>query len=166
MRQSSTYDETENCDSSTADIAPDGDVVLLVGPAKKRIRVYSLFLKNASTVFNAMLGPHFSEGQNLGGDLLTELSLPEDNAEAMTIICHLVHSRNDAIPETLGPDEIFQVAVAADKFDGIVPLAYAIKDWLNCAGVTDGSKLWRLLMAAYWFDNAKAFNEISHALVF
>ena len=120
--------ETKRNNSSSADIAPDSDVVFLVGPEEKRLRVYSLFLKNALKYFNALLGPHFSEGQNLGNKSLTKIPLPDNNAEAMAIIFNIIHSRNSAIRETPDLDEILQIAIAADKFDCIVPLAYAIKD--------------------------------------
>jgi len=46
-------------------IAPDGDVILVVGPSRSQIsklRVHSLFLTTASKVFSAMFGPHFKEG--------------------------------------------------------------------------------------------------------
>lgn len=52
----------------------------------------------------------------------------------MAIIFNIIH--NNVIKEALGPDEVLQVAIAADKFDCIVPLAYAIKSWLNYANVT------------------------------
>jgi hypothetical protein len=95
-------------------------------------------LKNASKYFNALIGPHFSEGQNLGNQSLTKIPLLDDNAEAMAVIFNIIHSQNSAIRETPDPDEILQIAITADKSDCIVPLAYAIKYWLNCANVTDG----------------------------
>ena len=108
--------ETERNDSSLADIALDGDVVFLVGTEEKRLRVYSLF-KDTSKYFNALLGPHFSEGQNLGNKSLTEIPLLDDNAEAMAIIFNIIHGRNSVVRESPDPDEILQIAIAADKFD-------------------------------------------------
>jgi hypothetical protein len=127
--------------------------------------LYSLFLKKASKVFNTMLGPHFSEGQILGDKILREILLPNDDAEAMAIIFNILHGQNNAIRESPDPEVILRVAIAVDRFGCTVPLAYAIKVWLNCVNVTDDSKLWRLMTAAYWFDNAKAFKEISLALI-
>jgi BTB/POZ domain len=43
--------------------AADGDVILVVGPEEKKFQVHSIVLGTASTVFRAMFGPHFSEGQ-------------------------------------------------------------------------------------------------------
>jgi hypothetical protein len=48
-----------------ADISPDGDVVLVVGPRNVRLRIHSQCLRCASKVFGAMFGPHWSEGQGL-----------------------------------------------------------------------------------------------------
>ncbi|KAH0536747.1 hypothetical protein FGG08_006419 [Glutinoglossum americanum] len=79
------------------------------------------------------------------------------------MIFKIIRCRNNAIKETPSPDEILQVAIAADKFDYVIPLTSAIKDWLKCADVTDCDKLWRLMRAAYWSGNAKTFNEISLA---
>jgi hypothetical protein len=92
---------TERSDSSTADIAPDGDVILLVGAGMKRLRAYSLVLKSASSVFNAMLGPRFSEGQRLDDNESTEIDMLEDDAEAMEIMLNVIYGCNNAIHESL-----------------------------------------------------------------
>jgi len=47
------------------DIAQDGDVILIVGDEKVRLRVYSQYLGSASDIFSAMFGPDWSEGQKL-----------------------------------------------------------------------------------------------------
>lgn len=146
---------------STADIAPDGDVILLVGAGMKRLRAYSLVLKSASRVFNAMLGPGFSEGQRLNDNESTEIIMTEDDAEAMEIMPNVIYGCNNAVHNSLDASQILRVAITADKFDCKVALAFAIKVWLNCANITDSSQLWRLLRAAYWFDNAKSFEDIS-----
>jgi hypothetical protein len=52
------HDKSSN---SVTDIAADGDVILVVGPERRKLRVHSLILKNVSTAFNAMFGPHFKE---------------------------------------------------------------------------------------------------------
>jgi hypothetical protein len=152
-------------DERIYDIAVDGDVVFLVGPEKKRLRVYSLVLGNASKYFKAMFGPNFMEGQNLGPNTLTEIELPEDNPEAMGIIFNVIHSRNSAVRENLDSNQIFQVAVAADKYDCVGALSYAIKDWLNYSRFVDSHNRWKLLLAAYWFDNVKLFKDLSLSLI-
>ncbi|OCL09897.1 hypothetical protein AOQ84DRAFT_375415 [Glonium stellatum] len=87
-------------ESSTpsTDIATDGDIILVVGLELRRLRVHALILKNASKVFNAMFGPHFREGQGLGGACSKEIPLPDDDADALKLICSVIHSRNDMVP--------------------------------------------------------------------
>ncbi|KAF8861819.1 hypothetical protein BDZ45DRAFT_739983 [Acephala macrosclerotiorum] len=151
------------------DVAPDGDVVFLIGSEKARVRVYSLILKNASKVFSAMLGPQFSEGRTLlvaNSQLPTEISLPEDDPEAMTVICRILHGRNETFTKRLKSTEILNVSIAADKWDCVVPLTWAIKDWLKCEGVKDGKELWNLTLASYWFQNEEAFETLTRALIF
>lgn len=111
--------ESDNPGKVATDIAADGDVIMVVGPTKAILRVHSLMLKMASRVFTAMLGPHFSEGQDLAADRPKEISLPEDNVQAMGVICKLLHSRPDLTCKValLKPEEVFQIAVLADKYD-------------------------------------------------
>lgn len=156
---------TERNDSATVDIAPDGDVILVVGAGMKRLEAYSLVLKSASRVFSAMLGPRFSEGQRLDADESTEIYMPEDDAEAMEIMFNVIHGYNNAVHDGLDASQILRVAITTDKFDCKVALAFAIKVWLNCANITDSNQLWQLLRAAYWFGNAKSFQEISLRLI-
>ncbi len=148
------------------DIAPDGDVILIIGADRRRLRVFSLFLKNASNVFKAMLGSHFAEGKSIGGADPAEIPLPEDDAETLSIIFNVLHGKNDIVPESLDGTQILRIAVAADKYDLIIPLRFAIQRWLACSGVSDPKELWLLMVASSWFDNAKGFADITHALIF
>ncbi|KAK7224040.1 hypothetical protein V2G26_012043 [Clonostachys chloroleuca] len=75
---SATLTEDANKKDASVDIAVNGDVAFIVGPSCRRLRVYSLVLTNASTVFNAMLGPQFKEGHQLAQPGLTEIELPEE----------------------------------------------------------------------------------------
>ncbi|KAE8450346.1 hypothetical protein EG329_006420 [Mollisiaceae sp. DMI_Dod_QoI] len=161
-------EEVTSSDTSSADVAPDGDVIFLVGPEEHRLRVYSLILKNASKVFSAMLGPHFSEGQTLlqPNTPVISIPLPEDDFDSMVIICNILHGRNETFIEPLKPIQILNVAIAADKWDCGVPLAWAIKDWMISERYTDVKELWRLMLAAYLFGEAAAFAKITKALLF
>ena len=118
---------TERNDSTTADIAPDGDITLVVGAGTKRLKAYSLVLKSASRVFGAMLDGRFSEGQRLDDNGSTEIHMPDDDAEAMEIMLNVIHGRNNAVHDGLDASQILRVAITADKFDCKVALAFAIK---------------------------------------
>ncbi|KAL9091272.1 MAG: hypothetical protein Q9165_004906 [Trypethelium subeluteriae] len=89
----------QNSEHGLLEIAPDGDVILLVGQgaAQKNLRVHSVALKMASKVFAAMFGPRFAEGQSLSSANPKMVPLPEDDLEALTILCHIIHLRNDVL---------------------------------------------------------------------
>ena len=147
------------------EVATHGDVILVVGPHNKKIQVCSSVLKNASKYFRVMFGPHFAEGQNLDSDNPKEVSMTEDNAHALEVICNVIHLRNDAVPHCLSPKEIFEIATAADKFDCVVALRYASAIWLNPKGVEDILKLGYLMAAAYILDDAQAFGDITISMM-
>jgi hypothetical protein len=155
-------------ESSTpvTEIAANGDIILIVGPDKKRIQVHSFYLKDASEYFKAMFGPHFSEGQDLVGSSPKEIPMLDDSANALEIICNIIHHRNDAVPESLKPDEIFEIAIAADKFDCVVVLKHVSTLWLNPRNIEDIFELGYLMAAAYILDNPRAFSEITRSMIF
>lgn len=117
--------------STTVDIAPNGDVVFIVGPRGKRLKVYSLFLTTASPVFNAMLSPSFKEGSQLAQPGSSEIELPEDNAEAIEIVFNVIHGHNNMVEDKLGSETLLQVAKIVDKYDCFNSLAFAIQTWLK-----------------------------------
>jgi hypothetical protein len=158
-----TENQNETLDS-VVEIATRGDVILIVGPQERRIQVSSSVLKNASKYFNAMFGPNFSEGQNLGGNNPKEISMPDDDASALEIICNTLHLRNNAVPETLAPSRVLDIAVAADKLDCVVALKLASKLWLKPRDL-ESSQLGQLMAAAYVLGNDEGFKEVTHALL-
>ena len=89
----------DNEQSTVVEIIADGDVILIVGPEKLKLRVHSLCLKAVSRPFSAMFGSDWKEGHSLfGRDGQVELPLPEDNAAALKIICAIIHHRNNMVP--------------------------------------------------------------------
>ncbi|KAL3424235.1 hypothetical protein PVAG01_03516 [Phlyctema vagabunda] len=148
------------------DLAADGDLVLIVGPERLKLRVHSLFLKAASKPFSALLGPDWKEGHEMldRDGPPTELILPEDNAAALQLICTVLHHRNNKVPETLAAGDVLRVAVTADKYDFVDALKLASTNWLR-PGKNQARDLMLLTSAAYLFQNAQAFAEITKALV-
>jgi hypothetical protein len=147
------------------EVATHGDVILVVGPHNKKIRVCSSVLNNASKVFSVMFGPDFAEGQNLDSHDPKEVPMPDDNAHALEIICNVIHLRNDVVPRSLSPKDIFEIAIAADKFDCVVALRYASAAWLNPKGVENILELSYLMSAAYILDDAQAFGDITLSMM-
>ncbi|KAH7407173.1 hypothetical protein BKA64DRAFT_408839 [Cadophora sp. MPI-SDFR-AT-0126] len=159
-------DEPRDDKSSTVvNIAVDGDVILVVGPEKAKLRVLSLFLKAASKPFSAMFGPDWREGQNMiNHDMPVELLLPEDNVGALKVICAVIHHQNNKVPRILAAGDVLSVAVAADKYGCVDALKFASADWLR-PGKTEARDLMLLTAAAYLFQNTQAFKEITRGLI-
>jgi hypothetical protein len=158
-------DPRGNKPSSVIKIVADGDVILVVGPEKVKLRVVSLFLKVASKPFSAMLGPDWKEGHDmLGQDGPVELLLPEDNAGALKLICAIIHNQNNKVPQTLAAGDVLEVAVTANKYDFVDALKFASGNWL-LPGENEPGDLMLLAAAAYLFQNAQAFKEITRQLI-
>lgn len=155
----------DNKQSTIVEIAADGDVILVAGPGKMKLRVYSLFLKAASRPFSAMFGPDWKEGHNVfDRDGPVELPLPEDNAATLKFVCAIIHHRNKMVPQTLAAGDVFGIAVTADKYDCIDALKFASGNWLQ-PRKNDAGDLLLLTAAAYLFQNAPAFKEITKAMI-
>jgi hypothetical protein len=150
-------------DPVQTDIAPDGDVILVVGPEKARLRVHSQFLRAASNVFAAMLGPCWKEGQGLFEG--REVSLMEDDADAMRTICYVIHLRNDDVPESIKPRELLQILIVSDKYNFHLALKYLIKDQLRPREEAKRVDMGYLMAAAFLLGNTKLFAAHTLALI-
>ena len=155
----------DNEQSRIVEIVADGDVILVVGLEKLKLRAHSLFLKTASRPFSAMFGPDWKEGRSLfGRDGPVELPLPEENGAALKLICAIIHHQNNMVPQTLAADVVLGIAVTADKYDCFDALKFASGNWLQPRQNKAGD-LMLLTAAAYLFQNAQAFKEITKALI-
>jgi hypothetical protein len=79
----------------------------------------------------------------------------------------IIHLRHDAVPLSPASEEIFKVAVAADKFDCASAVKLASISWLKTSGteVQVVLKLAHLMGAAYILDNGDDFGEITLAMM-
>lgn len=151
--------------NTVVEIAPDGDLILIVGLEKAKLHVHSMFLRAVSKPFSVMFGPECKEGHDLlNRDGPAESPLPEDNAAAMEIICSIIHHQNRKVPQPLAAGDILAVAVAADKYDCVQALKFASESWLRSFGDEAGD-LMLFTAAAYLFQNAQAFKEITRTLI-
>ncbi|KAM7209596.1 hypothetical protein V8F06_014853 [Rhypophila decipiens] len=107
--------------SSTIDIAPDGDLILVVGPEAVKFRVYSQVLKISSQYFTRLLSP----------PMPTEIPLPHDDAEAFNIILPVLHCRLDIMSGGLDAKRVLRYAIAADKIGCKDALNFALIQWLD-----------------------------------
>jgi hypothetical protein len=129
------------------------------------LRVYSQCLRSASKVLGAMLKPNWKEGQTLATKSSTEVTLPEDDAEAMRTICYVIHLRNDLVSKHLTAREVLQIAVVANKYDLSTALEHVSFRWLKSE--TYGTLLDRgyLLTAAFFLKNNDAFMAHTKAIL-
>ncbi|KAF5500552.1 hypothetical protein CGCS363_v006528 [Colletotrichum siamense] len=168
---------TNNDDNSVANIAADGDVIMVVGPEKKEFRLHSFFLKTTSKVFRAMLGPNFAEGQHLNANQAksnrapVKIDLPEDDVKSMCFIVRAIHHHFDAFHNAKNIP-FFEILVAAEKYDLIHAIKHAFHHALAAAfGKEDtlkkmlGVKLWKFTMAAAFVKDATAFNTATRIFV-
>jgi hypothetical protein len=112
-----------------------------------------------------MFGPNFSEGQNISPGCPKEVSMTEDHTFAMNMICSVSHHCNNAASDHLTPEQVLTLAITADKYDCIEPLRNASRLRLKPRNTADIEELKHLVAAAYLFDDAQAFEEITSALI-
>jgi hypothetical protein len=104
-----------------------GNLVVSVGTGEDvtLIRIHGVMVKMASSVFGAMLGPHFAEGSTKFTDD-NPLKLDEDEPQAMIDLLSLLHhSYTTMLPASRLPG----VILAADKYDCIA----ALRPWFLIA---------------------------------
>jgi hypothetical protein len=146
-------------------IDSDGDVLFIVSSCDKptaRLLVSSKVLSLASPVFAAMFSPRFKEGSSLNPGCPSEVPLPEDDPEAMTLLCNCLHFRTDHIPRNVDFSLLKALAILCDKYN----VARAISAWnilwlqkWETSECEDGFE--GLLVVIYALDCAEAFAKIS-----
>lgn len=150
----------------TTDIAPTGDVVLVVGPDRARLRVNSHCLRSASKVFDAMFGPNWNEGKNMTAATPKDVTLEEDDAESMRTTCCVIHHRNDSSPLAPEPEQLLQIAILVNKYVLNVAIKHAAFFWLDY-GRNDAtiSEMGYLMIAAYLFRAGEPFRRLTQRLI-
>ncbi|KAK3343133.1 hypothetical protein B0H65DRAFT_540651 [Neurospora tetraspora] len=130
-RESSDIEENPN-----RVISATGDIILVVGAPDSedqqlRLRVQSAILREASTVFRAMLSPPWIESKGISAENPKEIHLPEDDPEAMETVCLALHFlNNDVDPETSGL-MMLHVAILIDKYDLMNAMHFVITTWFQ-----------------------------------
>ena len=125
--------------SHSYDVDPAGDLVLKLGPVDEPflIRVSSKVLSLASPVFAAMLSPRFAEGQALEDskgmvDSTTTIALPDDEPNAMSLICCTLHFQEDAAQRPwFQPGILMGLAVTCDKYNMSKALSPWSRIWMH-----------------------------------
>lgn len=155
----------DNLLSPVVNIASTGDMILVVGPERLKLRVHSFFLKAASKMLSSILEPSRNEPlSTLVAGVSMEILMPGENATALRCICAIIHHQFKLVPRIMASHDVLSVAVAADKFGVFDVLTFANEFWL-CPLNKGPSDLIVLAAAANLFRNEQAFRSITKALV-
>ena len=172
-------DDTTDTVREMETFADEGDVILVVGNEKQKMRVSSVILSMASPVFKALLGPHFREGQEpRSSSSPVEVPLSDDESESMRDILDILHFRSGRMTalymdsETRSAGYLLRFAVTADKYDLAEPVRghakSMLQEWLaeyaNCY-LDDQQLFISIIIAAYVLDQESAFSSATHAFV-
>lgn len=116
-----------------------------------------------------MFSHRFKEGHELATSSAVEVPLPDDDSEAMKVMCKILHHQNDVVPNAaaLSTAEILQIAEASDKYDCTVALRPTSRCWLADARKEKTSVTERrdLITAAYFFGDGAALAELGRCLI-
>lgn len=143
------------------------DAVLVVGDNQDEIEISTSFVSAASKVFKAMFSLNFSEGQELSVQKPKRIRLEEDNAVALRYLCAVFHHRLEFLPLKVAPVELYNVAIAANKYDCAKLLKYPARHWMRqiCNEMPCFPVMWpypRLLAASFVFDDSEGCEVVSH----
>ncbi len=148
-------------------IDPEGDVVLVLD--RTELQVSSKVLGLASPVFKAMFSPSFSEGKELQTTGTLRITLPEDNAGAMTTLCNILHHRPHGVAKEPSHQALVELAILCDKYACGEKLEPWSRTWLSSfqqAQSWDTQNKHSLLFPFYVFNDAEAFKQVSIMMVY
>ncbi|KAF7197565.1 hypothetical protein HII31_01068 [Pseudocercospora fuligena] len=145
-------------------MAPDGDTILIVGAVKHKFRVSSKRLSETSSVFKALFGPHFREGQKeRSASSPVEIDLPDDYWRSMRRIFNMLHGcPSTEQGSTWLSGEVLEFAISVDKYDLIGALRFGISAifsrWFQDRSACPNIRvLGQIVAAAYLLEDSKAF---------
>lgn len=158
--------------STTIKFVAQGDVILaLTSPnGEARFQVSSTILCLGSPVFRAMLGVEskFREAVDLSKRDTArepfELSLKDDDPNAMAVILRILHFKHNWIPKKLTPERLYDIAIICDKYD----LGQALENWLTRwtpESFTGTITPDQWLFIAYVLGKAAEFKSLSQELI-
>ncbi|KAF4960631.1 hypothetical protein FGADI_799 [Fusarium gaditjirri] len=153
-------------------IVTDGDVMLVVGPSQRKIRVSSHFLKHISPVFQAMLDAPMKEGEALANkcadDAPVEIALPEDKEQPMVQTLQTLYG-SDPSARKFKMGDVKEIAILAEKYGMVRRIAIFGSFWLRKAAKKSFSEIpndaWDTLIVAYILKIDWAFFDMTKAMM-
>jgi hypothetical protein len=168
-----TFDSADG-QTQTA-IEPRVPDVQMIG--RRELLISSKILIIASPVYKAMFNGRFLEGTTLEnakacpGLLPYRLPHPEDNDNAVTLLCQILHNNTDSIPDRPSLESLEDLATVCDKYQCTSSLRFCgaiwLRNWLIHYEeiVPDIDSICRLLFFAYVADLGYEFQELSWKLL-
>ena len=88
----------------------------------------------------------------------TVFPLPDDDGDAVYILCNILHLRNDKLPTNLMPDLLCKLALLCKKYQCVVAAGRATLQWFDRLHASkDPGDLWKIIEAAYLLDEPMFF---------
>lgn len=140
-----------------------GDCIIqLADNAQISILASAKVLMLASPVFSRMLSDGFSEGSEYATKKSINLPLLDDDPQALMTVCSILHYHDAEISTSICPDQLYQIAILADKYDLIRPLTPSVIVYCQeMISRTTRDNLYKLLFTAYVFDLPALFACVS-----
>lgn len=166
-----------DCQPVTEISKDNGDVILILPRA--RLRVSSVIQSSASPVFTALFGPNFSEGQAMRSPQNPkEISLPDDDTEAMDRLCRMVHNQGDPLESGLEESPaarisylLLQLVTLADKYCCMHAIRTSAKFQLSCLAAPSVAMslgqdaTLELIAVSYLLSSSRYFTHFTRFLV-
>ena len=147
-------------------IDPEGDVYFQL--AQVELRVSSKALGLASPVWKTMFSPRFKEGTLLIRDGTCRIPLPDDNSDAVVLICEVLHHKFRRT-ENLSRELLGEVALLVHKYDCVQAFHFWSTYQISVL-LTDEkfqkSRRSLLLPHVFFFDHAREFQAITRDMIY
>ncbi|KAI8666009.1 BTB domain-containing protein [Fusarium keratoplasticum] len=150
-------------------VAPDGDVVFVLGGGTGKVQVQSSIMKSASPVFSAMLAGHFREGQMLhdaaASGQSVEIPLPGDDFEAFKLICIAIHRQASTTQYWPSEEVLMRVLQIADKYNLVDSVFLSMEFWARKYVPDPTLNHFLLMIICHQIKSQELFQLFSRSLV-
>ncbi|KAK1636136.1 hypothetical protein BDP81DRAFT_461479 [Colletotrichum phormii] len=159
--------DIEMADESIIELHPSWDAALIVSHnnTRKKFLVSSHILRVASRYFDSLLASKFEEGAKTQSGLKPDITLHDDNPEAMEMILSILHYKYQDKWYTLSARMVSVVAMHCDKYDCAASLRPWVNQWLANFGQVERGDVGYLLVATASLGEAAKFQKMSKAAV-
>lgn len=146
---------------------PDGDVTLIIGSSKARMKVCSRIMSLASPALAALFSPKFKEGHQLSTAGNVVVPLPEDDPDVFRLICNILHFKDFCYEVEL--PLLLRLAITCDYYGITKPLEAWTEKWLDPHILATNPDDWKsageLLWISFALGDAQNFTRTSQALM-